>query len=296
MHHWITSTSSTIGLVSGPDIEHIWQVVVPGQAQAHPYLMQSLLALAAAHMAYLDKSQHALFFGIARRHHIKASTLFRSHATYALSQPKSVPALAFVILTGLTSLALLQDEGNNHLQFLDTLCLVRHSLRIGATCKRVAGTEDVNVANIMIGSEFHPNGLLDLDEQLKASLDILDSVNLASSTTSTARKSTISHAIRQTRGWYQCVPLHPPNLVYIPHWAILVTDEYMNYLRDMDPVAIALLAHWIVAVYNAPKKWYISDWPERIVAIIARRLGQIGPAANNMIEWVLTQVPIPNVL
>lgn len=283
------STSSTVGLVSGPDIEHIWRVVVIGHLQNHLFLAHSILALTAAHMAYLDPSQHARYSDIARRYSVNASVLFRSCSVSDLSQFSCVPIFAFLILTGLTALSLLQDEAGHLDRFLDILDLVRHSLRVGNTY----GTPEANdiiMARIMLASEVQPKGSLSLNGPLHSSLDNLNSVNLASPSASDSQKAILSHAIEQTKQWYLCVPLYPQNLILTPHWVLLMTDEYLVYLRGKNEVAIALLAHWIVPLYHAPKTWYMTRWPEKVVATIAKELG---PARSNTIEWVLSQVPIP---
>jgi hypothetical protein len=289
MNHWITATSSTVGLVAGPDIEHIWRVVVIGHLQSHQFLAHSMLALTAAHLAHLHPSQQARYSDIARRYSVDASVLFRSCSVSDLRQFSIVPTLAFLILTGLTSLSLLQYEAEAFDSFFDVLNLMRYSLRVGNTYG-TPEANDINIARIMVSSELRPDGSLKLDELLQASLDNLNSINLASPTASNYQKSILSHAIEQTKQWYSYVPLYPQNLIFTPHWVMLMTDEYLVYLRDKNEVAIALLAHWIVPLYHGPRKWYMTKWPQKVVASIAKELG---PVRRNTIEWVLSQVPIP---
>jgi hypothetical protein len=274
--------------VSGPDIEHVWRVVVLGHVQDHPFLAHGILAITAAHMAHLDTSLAARYSDIARRYSVNASVLFRSFSASDVSQSRSVPTLAFMILTGLTTLSLLEDEAEYLDRFLDILNLTRHSLRLGTTCNAPTAS-DSNIARMIVASDLQPNGLLSLNERLLSSLDKLDSVNLASPSASNFQKAVLSHAIEQTKQWYSCVPLYPQNLVYTTHWVILMTDEYLVYLRDKNEVALALLAHWIVPLYNAPRKWYMSKWPQKLVASIAKELG----SNRDTIEWVLNQVPVP---
>jgi hypothetical protein len=266
-------------------------VVVPGHGQNHPFLAHSIFAITAAHMAHLhtNTSQNARYSDIARRYSVNASALFRSCTVADLRRLSLVPTLAFLILMGLTTLSLLQGEEEYLDRFLDILNLTRHSLRLGNTYGTPAAN-DFTIAHILVASELKPEGLLSLDEQLQSSLDNLNSVNLASPSTSKFQKAILTHAIEQTQEWYSCVPLYPQNLVFTPHWVMLMTDDFLVYLRDKNEVAIALLAHWIVPLYNAPRKWYMSEWPQNVVASIAKELG---PTKTSTIEWVLSQVPIP---
>ena len=256
LHHWITASSSTIGLVPGPDINHIWQVVVLGNVQNHPFLAHSMFAFTAAHMAhlYIDTSplQNVRYSDMARRYSVEASAFFQSYSVTDLNQLGLVPTLAFLILMGLTTLSLLQGEVEYLDRFLDLLFLTRHSLRL-INIYGTPAVSDLTIARIMVASEFQPKGLLSLNELVESALDNLESVNLTSPSTSRYQKAIISHAIVQTKKWYSFVPLDPQNLILIPHWVMFMTDDYLVCLRDKNEVAMALLAHWIVPIYNAPK-------------------------------------------
>jgi hypothetical protein len=67
-----------------------------------------------------------------------------------------------------------------------------------------------------------------------------------------------------------------------------MTDDYFECLRERNEVALALLAHWIVPCYNAPRKWYLDDWPREIVGSIAKELG----AKSDLIDWVVVELGI----
>ena len=77
MHHW--SVSASISLSTAPWICRLWQTVVPGIAFHHDYLMHSILALAALHVAHcnpsLNRSEPLLVD--AARHYTKAISSFR---------------------------------------------------------------------------------------------------------------------------------------------------------------------------------------------------------------------------
>ncbi|RSM14145.1 hypothetical protein CDV31_005481 [Fusarium ambrosium] len=52
MHHFCTSTCYS--LAQRKDLQHVWQVVVPGEAREHPFILHGVLAMAALHKAYLS--------------------------------------------------------------------------------------------------------------------------------------------------------------------------------------------------------------------------------------------------
>jgi hypothetical protein len=286
MHHWITISSSTVGLVCDAEIEHIWRVIVPEHAWTCPFVMHSILALTGAHMAHLDSSRRVKHILVARHNHIRASELFRSSSISNSKQPNIVSTLAFLILTALTMLSLIQDEAEEINGFIRFLVLSRHSLRFAASCG-IPAEHNSRVPSIMVASKSHPRGLLKLNEGLQSSLERLEFVNLACLTTSTSLKAILSQAIQRTKQWYTYVQLCPQDLVFIPHWIAMMPEEFLDCLSDKNHVALALLAHWIVPLHNGPKKWYMAHWPQRLVACIARELGATG---SDTISWVMSAV------
>jgi hypothetical protein len=264
--HWTTTSSSTVGLVCGPEIEHVWRVLIPAQAQTCPFLMHSLLAFTSIHMARLNPTRRAACSDVARQHHIQASELFRSSVSDDSARSNSVSTLAFLILSTLTSVGLIQDEAEDLDSFTSLLDLMRCALRFAVSCKRPTA-EDGAVTDIMVASGWHPLGLLSLDERLQLSLQRLEYSNSSGSTTSKAQKAVLAQAIKETKRCYTCVPIRPSNLAFIPHWLIMMTDEFFECLRDKHDVALALLAHWIIPCYNAPRKWYMDDWPRKVVGV-----------------------------
>jgi hypothetical protein len=238
-------------------------------------------------MARLNPTRRAACSDIARQHHIQASELFRSSVSGDSTKYNYVSTLAFLILSTLTSVGLIQDEAEDLDSFLSLLDLMRRALRYAVSCKRPTA-EDGAVTDIMVASGWHPSGLLSLDKRLQLSLQRLDYSNSSRPTTPKIKKAVLAQAIKETKRWYTCVPIRPSNLAFIPHWLIMMTDEFFECLREKDEVALALLAHWIVPCYNAPRKWYMDDWPRKVVVSITKELR----AKSDLIEWVQAELGI----
>jgi len=245
-----------------------------------------MLAFTSIHMARLNPAQRAAYSKIARQHHIQASELFRSSISSESMIFSSISTLAFLILSTLTSVGLIQNEAEDINSFVDLLALVRCALRFAVSFERPTA-ENGRVTDVMIASQSHPLGSIRLDARLQSSLKRLEHYNTNCVSISNAQMVFLSQAIEETKRWCTCVPIRPSNLVFIPHWLIMMTDEFFQCLRERNEVALALLAHWIVPCHHAPRKWYMDDWPAGIVGSITKELGT---AKKDLIEWVLAEL------
>lgn len=70
LHHWNLVTS--LAIIDSPDHAEVWRIQFPRIAFQHPYVMHSLLSLAALHVAYLNPSQRRASIIDAACHHTKA--------------------------------------------------------------------------------------------------------------------------------------------------------------------------------------------------------------------------------
>jgi hypothetical protein len=75
LHHWSLVTS--VNIVNTPEVDHIWQTLLPQVGFRHEYVMHGILSLAALHIAYLDPSRRQSHLLEAAQHHVKALDGFR---------------------------------------------------------------------------------------------------------------------------------------------------------------------------------------------------------------------------
>ncbi|WQF85844.1 Putative zn(2)Cys(6) fungal-type DNA-binding domain-containing protein [Colletotrichum destructivum] len=77
LHHWTVSTS--VSIFKAPDLDSLWQVLIPQIAFEHPFVTHAILSLAALHMAYLDdRPQNSSYVEEATQHHAVSLAGFHS--------------------------------------------------------------------------------------------------------------------------------------------------------------------------------------------------------------------------
>ena len=75
LHHWTVSTCRSI--ISSSPADYCWQVVYPQIGSRHPFVMHSILSLAALHLAHTDRDSAANHALDASRHHNEGLKGFR---------------------------------------------------------------------------------------------------------------------------------------------------------------------------------------------------------------------------
>jgi len=75
LHHWSIVTSQSVGLPA--DVASLWQTVFPQLGFKSPYVMHSILSLAALHLAYLNQADRQSYVLSAARHHNKSLVGFQ---------------------------------------------------------------------------------------------------------------------------------------------------------------------------------------------------------------------------
>jgi hypothetical protein len=290
LHNWETSTALTMGKHDKSLTQKIWRVTVPGFAQSHPFLLHSILAFSAAHMAWQNPARRTEMTSIARYHHGLASALFRRYSVLGVGRSNSAVSLAFCVLAMLTALSLLPPSGDSEEDidsFLGWAMFLRQSMRFAWSFDS-ASRNDSRICGLIAHLTQRRQLIPTLDSGLEKSLDGLQSASFLSSEASLLSKRVFSLAVMQTKQWFHLVPIRPSGLNFTVHWFIMIPDEYVEMVKEKKPLALALLCHWLVPLYHVPREWFLGDWPERIVAAIAKRLGP----SRELVKWVLEEVDI----
>lgn len=76
MHHYCTITAATMAI--RPDMIHVWQVIMPQQAYQNPFIFHGILAISAAHKAYLIPHSRDMYLNLSDYHYNIGSEGLRS--------------------------------------------------------------------------------------------------------------------------------------------------------------------------------------------------------------------------
>ncbi|KAJ5577974.1 uncharacterized protein N7459_006938 [Penicillium hispanicum] len=75
-------------------------------------------------------------------------------------------------------------------------------------------------------------------------------------------------------------------------WPLFISDEYLAVLRDGDWVARILFLHYAVAMRLVGNRWYVRDWGRRLVLATLEPLEEIPSMWTDTISWMRTGLDI----
>jgi hypothetical protein len=288
MHHYSTATSLTSSLLEHTDIQQIWQQRIPLDAQAHPFLLHGILGFAALHMSQLHGSNDRDYHLIACQQHARAIEAF-SVAVSNVTSENCTAIFAFSLIVAMCQFDRSRASGplrpSEQVEIiLDALSALRGSWYLIMQYRPLM--EQGSLGVLITRPRNLVKGIL--DPETSNVLHHLESIN-QSTTDTEAAKATYSEAIRKLYDWYSLVSPNPRTWAHVIQWALTLSSEYFMLLKQKQPMALTILAHWCVPVHRAPYRWFLEGWAKRAVWVIAHSLDG---AFFLAMEWPLTQVGI----
>ncbi|KAM0320582.1 hypothetical protein ACHAPQ_009922 [Fusarium lateritium] len=107
LHHYSISTSLTLS--SDPIVRNYFLESVPQLGFSHPYVLYSLLALAASHLAHFRPESRRYYYDHARARHT-AATSMATPLLSDISTTNAIPMYSFSIMTMFIAFASLRDD------------------------------------------------------------------------------------------------------------------------------------------------------------------------------------------
>jgi hypothetical protein len=288
--------------------QHIWQVVVPSLAQSHEFLMHSIMAFAALHLAHLRPSSRKKYSSIAFQHHDNAQSLYRS-ALMEASSANHLALFACSILVILFSLGLqfipgLVESDDLLDNFINILRVLNSSTNIFGDARPWKGNGQrrdlTNTRSLDTTLKTHlSDSMRTVDSSnrpfkargnvnISAVLDDLDAFNKAITDDQDLR-TIYQRTIQNLRSYYSRVPNYPSDLSQVVGWPKSLGSEYLALLHQKQPMALIILAHWCVSVHRASHRWFMSRWAGKVTALIAY---SINPDWKYILRWPLQEMEI----
>jgi hypothetical protein len=118
-----------------------------------------------------------------------------------------------------------------------------------------------------------------------ASLEVLQDLALA--TSDPGDVSELFTAIAKLRRFFTLTEPHPTSVKHMLSWPISPGREFSALLEQRNGVAMCILAHWGVPLYNAPPTWYVSNWPKKLMLGLAEQLP--GLQWSEAMSWPLEE-------
>lgn len=287
MMYWCTTTYRS--MARDHATESLWQTVIPQLSLRHPPLRHGLLALSALQLADTSstpsRKQHLL--NSAREHQSQALEGIPSDGTgdLATAQCNASFALCSVLLAFSFAYCIVDDDvqGDGGEQpdpldeFLEVFELTRRLVSaMMMTMDRVAGGDLHSLARPEIARPTMP----DMSRLIVLALRRQNEVEAERDPHH--EKSVYDQAIEHLRTALEHLMNggEPKDFAFC--WVFRIPMKYQDLLREREPFALVVLAHYAVILHHLRDSWWMGDWGMRILKEVGNNLE---PEYRHLISW-----------
>lgn len=260
MHHYSTSTYLTL---AGRDVimQEAWRVQVPIEAYSNPYLMHSLLAVAALHRNSLpsaDKSQCSLASAIS---HYNSALASSKPVLNNVNADNCTSLFVFSAVIAMIAYAIPLHSPEHQLD--DPISELLQISRLVRGCSSILRAE---FGRVKAGSlaALLPSDFLAQECELPS--DARGALALLRGCADTCpAKATYKHTIDLLELCFRNTVPDPENRMFVMSWLAMVPDAYLSLLHQRASIAQVCLAYFAVLLHGLRKVWWCGDWGKRLV-------------------------------
>ncbi|KAJ5331206.1 hypothetical protein N7476_000989 [Penicillium atrosanguineum] len=305
MHQYLTSTHLTLAR-DGMSSHHL-AMVIPRMATSFPYLLDSILALTALHLATVEPENHLTW--------LDAAVRYQSHSCSGMGKVLPVitpehyePAFMssiFIMLfaIGFSGLSRANRPMDPIAAVLEVRTLITGCAMLFNRFSEVGAQVDLErwseISGIQECLEIEPqpdnktsdNGplkLLELHKNLMNSLmRLLAVIDIDRSPNQPVYKAAWD-SLHQAVGPWPRLGDHGG----VISWPFLITEEFISLAQNGHWIARILFLHYSVAMRLWGNRWYVRDWGRRSVLAILNTIDEIPPHWAETISWIKEGVEI----
>ncbi|KAF7910798.1 uncharacterized protein EAF01_002307 [Botrytis porri] len=269
LHHYTSSTSMT--LASSPSIATLWRVNVPQLSYSHEFLMRTLMALGALHIAYYKPEKRNLYVSRAVFHHQKAL----ADAIPIMSNINDENCTPLYVFTSLT---LLYSIGSPR-KPVDLLIVSDNDVSDWVSLLRGIRALTDHAPDLIYSGSLRPiftaGGRRDQLRNDQITPPNEDLINLAKflseSTTDPQDLEAYIQSIDELQKSFVVLANRDrhsfePTDVFI--WPYRIHDHYLVLLRHRTAGALTIFAYFAVLLKYLDSHWWMKGWSEYLIAQI----------------------------
>ncbi|KAI9045306.1 Zn(II)2Cys6 transcription factor domain-containing protein [Aspergillus affinis] len=284
---WCSSTYAT--MAHDQRFEHLYQYVLPKEGLEYPFVLHGLLALSALHIARAsDPASNTRYFSIALEHQNRALALFRPVIS-SINRDNSHTIFAFASL--LLQLAFAMSpcspliETHDSVEDLIQVFKLCRGLReiVAASWHWVKEGKLADVFTQVDDSKQWP-----LPETTEAAMSQLKYFN------ESRGRQFVDHdadcynaAIDHLKDMMEIYQGKPHRVELAMRWPFGLESKYLNLLRERDPMALAILAHYCLVLHHFRHHWWLEGWSIRVAQSI---WDQLHESWKPYVSWVIKEV------
>jgi hypothetical protein len=285
LHYYTTTTSFTLS--NRPELQQIWQQVVPQIAFTHHFLLHGILAFSALHLARSQPDRKALLYTEASAHHDTGLRMFRT----AMSNitPRNCDAcLAFSTLIAAYAWASSNKTGDLFFSSDTSTSEEKSSVEWASLLRGVYTLLDAAgewMATSSLKLILHP---LPIDPTLAKATDLEVSAKLTA-LSSLWESSPGNFSVPEVEALKETLALlhedcglvmsssedHQIDIVSIVYaWPIKVPGAFLVMVKELKPEALIVLAHYSLLLNRADQVWYMQGMSRRLLQTIHSKIGR----------------------
>ena len=295
LHHFIAVTSEALSVET--NIREAWRLTIPQIALSHEFLMHSILAVAALHIAHLRPEQRTSYWERAVTHQDRALELQQD--AMAKANPDNAHALfSFSLLVIYFAFASPKASGSQESQ--EPLAGVIQSISVIQGIRNVVPpiqqwVEEGPLAQLL---SLHPGTRksnhsfndLDTDRYLERFLVLCSTgsdMNKTHEFEDIEQYAAAASTLRASFLQADSVAAGAPKTPQIWHWACRLTPEFLQKLANLHPIPLVIVAHWCVILAQIRQDWWIHGWVDHTMAQIEKHLSR---EFHEWLEWPTTKI------
>ncbi|KAF4339194.1 sterol uptake control 2 [Fusarium beomiforme] len=282
MHQYSTSTCLT--LPRADELQQIWQIELPKLSLRHVYLLHQVLSVSAFHLASLnpDRPDYAI---CASQHQNNAIAGLRS-AVSCITEESCVEIFLSSSLLSIGAFAGLGAQNAGHSPRIDDLLDVFFLTR---GMSDILNSYEPTLKESRIAKLFVQKSEVGSTPLLTAIISQLQQFVMPDGFDDTMI-ATCQGAIASTITWIgNTIGTTPtPDERIAMTWCLSVSSEFLDLIRQRQPVALGILAHYCVVLDRVGKsQWFMQNWGKPVLQDIRNELE---PRWTTMLDWCLTAV------
>ncbi|RMZ46620.1 hypothetical protein CA14_008211 [Aspergillus flavus] len=286
LHHWTLQTSPEI--FKDATVDHVWQKTVPRIAVEHPFVMHSLLCLAALHKASLEARCQAELTLVAASHYDKAIGWFREALT-CIDQRNCHAVFAMAIMN---TFYVFKNSGGAVGDIVSTATSRRPgflSIDWVFVARGIGTVLESTLECVQTGplsSLFSIGNWETVDPAFESSSADTALLSLRQIWRGESDEAVYDQTLLELRR----APAHRTDMRYWSgpfKWLHVIPSMYLLRLNQRQPTALVIFAYFGALVHNLDSLWWAKGCGKRIVQEVVE---VIGPYWDNFLEWPQLEV------
>ncbi|KAH7304266.1 hypothetical protein B0I35DRAFT_445422 [Stachybotrys elegans] len=267
LHHYSTSTYLTLS--ADPVSRNYFLVRVPQLGFSHPYVLYSMLSLAASHLAHFRPESRQFYSAEATARHTAATSL-ATPLLSEISEANAVPMYFFSTFTLFISFATLRGEED---LFFNADDVMPGWLTLFRGMRTVLESNGRALLSSSISFLFQPRADVGRNwESNEVDLDALSDlqafIDASTSEHDQERRHLLDAFVDLKRAFYSFYGEDLSNDAKIRSiftWMYKISDDYINMLRHRNNLALCILAFFCVLLNRLEYNWWLKGWGTHLI-------------------------------